>query len=325
MASGVNCIGNESPPILQSYPFNENKQENITMRLNRLLVPTASAGNEPKKPHRIAYTDWGDSENPHVVVCVHGLTRNCRDFDYLARAMQNDCRVICVDVVGRGQSDWLEHADDYDYYPLYLSDAIALITHIKAQYTVPMTLDWVGISMGGLIGMMLAIQPNLPVSVNKLVISDIGPLIPAIALKRIAEYVGKDPRFQSVDEFKAYIKMISASFGPLTEEQWNHLAVYSVREYSDGSMGFRYDPRIAISFKTHEIKDIDLWMYWDKLTTPTLVLRGMESDILSAETAAQMKIRGAKAKVIELAGVGHAPMLVDAAQIDIVRDFILSA
>lgn len=291
--------------------------------VNRLLVPTLSGDGRQKDPHHIAYTDWGDPQNPHVVICVHGLTRNCRDFDYLARALQSDCRVISVDVVGRGQSDWLAHAHDYDYYPLYLSDAMSLVAHIQAQYQTKIKLDWVGISMGGLIGMILAIQPNLPFAINKLILSDIGPLIPAVALKRIADYVGKDPRFASFEDFKQYMKVISASFGPLTEDQWNHMAIHSAREYADGSYGFRYDPRIAISFKDREIKDIDLWEQWDQLTNPTLVLRGTESDILTAETAAQMQVRGAKARIVELPGIGHSPMLMDDNQIKIVRDFIL--
>ena len=291
--------------------------------VKRLLVPTPSIDGKQKKPHFIAYTDWGSSKNPHIVICVHGLTRNCRDFDYLARALQSDCRVISVDIVGRGQSDWLEEAHDYDYYSLYLSDAVSLITHIQAQYQTAITLDWVGISLGGLIGMFLAIQPNIPFAINKLVMSDIGPLIPEAALKRIANYVGKDPRFDSFDEFKQYMKGISASFGPLTEEQWDHMAVHSAREYADGSYGFRYDPRISISFKEHEIKDIDLWQQWDQLNIPTLVLRGAQSDILSLETAAQMQIRGAKAKIVELPGIGHSPMLMDGNQIKIVRDFLL--
>lgn len=295
------------------------------MRLNRLLVPTLSADGKLKKPHHIAYTDWGDAGNPHIVICVHGLTRNCRDFDYLANALQADCRVICMDVVGRGQSDWLEHAHDYDYYPLYLSDAIALIQHLKTQYSEAITLDWVGISMGGLIGMLVAIQPDLPTPIHKLVISDIGPLIPAAALKRISQYVGKDPRFKSFGEFRLYMKAISVSFGSLTEEQWDHLAVHSVREYADGSFGFRYDPRIAISFKEHEIKDIDLWAQWDMLSVPTLVVRGTESDVLSEETASQMKIRGARARIIEFSGIGHSPMLLDEQQIHTIGDFICSS
>lgn len=293
--------------------------------VNRLLVPTLSSDDKPREPHHIAYTDWGDRNNPHIVICVHGLTRNCRDFDYLARALQADCRVVCVDVVGRGQSDWLQEAQDYEYYPLYLADAISLLNHLRSQYTTtPIVLDWVGISMGGLIGMVMALQPNLPIPINRLVISDLGPLISAVALKRIAEYVGKDPRFASFEEFKNYMKLISVSFGPLTDEQWEHMAIHSARAYPDGSYGFRYDPRIAISFKTHEITDIDLWAQWDQLNVPTLVLRGMNSDILSSETAAQMQVRGAKAKVVELPGIGHAPMLMDNNQIKIVRDFILN-
>lgn len=294
----------------------------MDISIQRLLVPTLSATGEPREPHHIAYTDWGDPQNPKVVICVHGLTRNCRDFDYLARALQPDFRVICVDVVGRGQSDWLEHAQDYDHYPLYLSDALALVTHIQSQYPQKITLNWIGTSMGGLIGMVLAIQPNLPVALNKLVMSDIGPLIPASALKRIANYVGKDPRFDNFEAFKAYMKAISVSFGPLTEEQWTHMAIYSAREYADGTYGFRYDPKIAFSFQVHEIADIDLWQQWDQLTVPTLVLRGIESDVLSAETAAQMQIRGPKAQIVELSGIGHSPMLMDDYQIKIVQDFI---
>lgn len=297
----------------------------MTTIIKQLLVPTPSANGETKKPHQIAYTDWGDPENPHVVICVHGLTRNCRDFDYLARAFANNCRVICVDVVGRGQSGWLEHAEDYDYYPLYLSDAAALLAHIKAQYNnTNITLDWVGISMGGLIGMILAAQPDIPIPINKLVLSDIGPLIPMSALSRMSEYVGKDMHYKSFEEFESYMKKISVSFGPLSDEQWHHMAVHSAREYSDGSYGFRYDPKIAVSFKEHELKDIDLWEYWDQLTVPTFVLRGADSDVLSDATAEEMKIRGARATVVNLPGVGHAPVLMDNQQIDIVKGFLLT-
>ena len=294
----------------------------MDITIKRLLVPTLSASGEQRKPHQIAYTDWGNPSNPNVIVCVHGLTRNCRDFDFLAQTLQAEFRVISVDVVGRGQSDWLEHAQDYDFYPLYLSDALALVAHIQSQYAEKITLNWIGTSMGGLIGMILAIQPNLPVALNKLVMSDIGPLIPAAALKRIADYVGKDPRFENFAAFKAYMKAISVTFGPLTEEQWTHMAVHSAREYADGTYGFRYDPKIAYSFKAHEITDIDLWQQWDQLTVPALVLRGVESDVLSVQTAAQMQIRGPKAQIVELPGIGHSPMLMDDHQIRIVRDFI---
>lgn len=299
-----------------------NERNVMDITIKRLLVPTLSASGEQRKPHQIAYTDWGNPNNPNVIVCVHGLTRNCRDFDFLAQTLQAEFRVISVDVVGRGQSDWLEHAQDYDFYPLYLSDALALVAHIQSQYAEKITLNWIGTSMGGLIGMILAIQSNLPVALNKLVMSDIGPLIPAAALKRIADYVGKDPRFENFAAFRAYMKAISVTFGPLTEEQWTHMAVHSAREYEDGTYGFRYDPKIAYSFKAHEITDIDLWQQWDQLTVPTLVLRGVESDVLSVQTAAQMQTRGPKAHIVELPGIGHSPMLMDNHQIRIVRDFI---
>ena len=297
------------------------------MLLKRFSVSSGHAGDVNNARH-IAYTEWGEPDNLHIVVCVHGLTRNCRDFDFLAHALAADCRVICVDVVGRGQSDWLANAEDYDNYVLYLSDAVALLKHVGALGNASIRLDWVGISMGGLIGMMLAIQPGLPlplpIPIRRLVMSDIGPLIPVAALARIAQYLGKDPRFASFDEFEAYMKKISVSFGPLTEAQWHHLALHSVREFSDGTYGFRYDPGIAASFKKHLSQDIDLWAHWDALHVSTLVLRGMESDLLPAETAAEMQGRGARARLIELPGVGHAPMLVSDDQIAIVQDFLLA-
>ncbi|MCC8997729.1 MAG: alpha/beta hydrolase [Nitrosomonas sp.] len=294
----------------------------MNILVKKLLVPTPSVDNIPRKPRHIAYTDWGNPKNPHVVICVHGLTRNCRDFDYLAHALESECRVIAVDVVGRGHSDWLEHADDYNFYPLYLSDATSLMAHLQSQYDTTITLDWVGISMGGLIGMMMAIQPKSPVSIRKLVMSDIGPLIPATALMRISDYVGRDPRFDTFEEFKAYMKKISAPFGILTDEQWTHMAIHSMRQYEDGTCGFRYDPQIGLSLKGLKIKDIDLWQQWDQLTIPTMILRGVESDLLSADTAAQMKIRGPKAQIVEFPNVGHAPTIMNEQQIQIVRDFI---
>jgi pimeloyl-ACP methyl ester carboxylesterase len=291
--------------------------------VQKLLVPTPSQNGTQKLPRRhIAYTDWGDPDNPHVVVCVHGLTRNCRDFDFLATALSPHRRVICPDVVGRGQSDWLENAEDYDYYPLYLSDAATLITFIQRQYEVPITIDWVGISMGGLIGMMIAIQSGI--KINKLVMSDIGPLIPVAALKRMAEYVGKDIRFDNLEAFEAYIRKISAPFGPLTDDQWQHLTIHSARLHSDGTYSFYYDPKISASFKAHALlEDVDLWQYWNMLQTPTLVIRGSESDVLLAETALAMQERGPRAKIIELPGIGHAPIIMDEKQIAIVKDFLL--
>lgn len=296
----------------------------MAMLTKQLRVPTPSTSGNSSQKRNISYTDWGDDNNPHVVICVHGLTRNCRDFDNLAMTLESRYRVVCVDVVGRGRSDWLDNTVDYGHYPLYLSDAISLISHIQSQYTTPITLDWVGISMGGLIGMVLATQPELPAPVHKLIMSDIGPLIPASALSRMSSYVGKNLRFDSFTEFEAYMKKISESFGPLTDSQWDHLAIHSVREYEDGTFGFRYDPQISASLNAYEIKDIDLWAQWDLLHAPTLVIRGTESDVLLPETAAEMQIRGAKADITELSGIGHAPILMDQTQISIVSDYLLA-
>jgi len=293
------------------------------MRENRLIVPTNVGGGKINGVHHIAYTEWGDPHNPHVVICVHGLTRNCRDFDFLARALETRCRVFCVDVVGRGKSGWLDNAQDYDHYQLYIADAISLLTYIRNQYNDNINVDWVGISMGGLIGMMAAIQST--VFIHRLVMSDIGPLIPVAALKRMSAYVGKDIHFDSFEELETYIKQISAPFGPLTDDQWRHLTIHSMRKFNGGTYGFRYDPKISVSFKQHALQnDVDLWEYWDKLQVPTLVMRGAESDVLLAKTATEMQQRGPKAKIIELPGIGHAPILLDNKQIAIVKDFLLS-
>jgi pimeloyl-ACP methyl ester carboxylesterase len=265
--------------------------------------------------HRTRYSEWGDPANPRVVICVHGLTRNGRDFDALAQALAPYFRVLCPDVVGRGRSDWLAHKPDYGY-PLYLSDVTALIARADADSVL-----WVGTSMGGLIGMMLAAQPKNPI--RKLVVNDVGPLIPKAALERLARYVGKAPRCADLDQFEAYLRQVCAPFGPLTDAQWQHLASTSVQRDDDGSFGPAYDPAIAAAF-AGELQDVVLWPVWDAITCPTLALRGTQSDLLLRETAEQMTQRGPKAKLKEFEGIGHAPALMAVDQIEAVRDFLLS-
>jgi len=287
--------------------------------------------------HKLFYTDWGDPASRHVVICVHGLTRNCRDFDFLAQALASECRVVCPDVVGRGRSDWLGHKEGYGY-PQYLADMNALIARVSA-WPAPSgwlgklanflrrrygsrSIYWVGTSMGGMLGMLLASRPNSPV--RKLVVNDVGPLIPKASLERIATYVGKDPRFRTFEELEAYMRQISAPFGPLTDAQWHHLTLHGARQYDDGSWGMCYDPDIAAPFRQSPQQDIDLWNYWDAITCPTLVLRGAESDLLLHETAMQMQQRGPRPRLVEFAGVGHAPMLMAEDQIKVVKDFLLA-
>ncbi|HUL41923.1 MAG TPA: alpha/beta hydrolase [Burkholderiales bacterium] len=283
--------------------------------------------------HRIAYTESGSPDNPHAVVCVHGLTRNSRDFDFLAMALANDCHVVCPDVAGRGKSDWLAHSEDYSY-PVYLSDMAALIARIGPGTRVSRFIarllrrpsvryvDWVGTSMGGLIGMMLAAQPKSPI--RRLVMNDVGWLVPANALNILSDYVGKDPRYASIEQFEADFRKVYSTFGPLTEAQWRHLITHTVRRFDDGSYGFKYDPKIGEPFKRKFFQDLDLWNIWSNVRCPVLILRGAQSDFLLKETAAKMCERKAHTELVEFSGIGHAPMLMSEDQIKIVRDFLLA-
>lgn len=270
----------------------------------------------PSGLHRMAYTEWGDRHNPRVLVCVHGLTRNGRDFDSLAEAMSAHYRVICPDIVGRGKSSRLRDPSGYAI-PQYVADMVTLIARLGVA-----RVDWVGTSMGGLIGMALAAQEGTPI--GKLLLNDVGPVITVEALQRIATYVGADPVWPTFEDVLAYVKQISAPFGNLSEAQWWHLTETSVAQRSDGRWGFLYDPQIATPFKaTFADKDIDLWPVYEMVKCPTLVLRGAESDLLPRDTWEQMGLRGPRAKLAEIPGVGHAPMFLNDEQISLAREFLL--
>ena len=272
--------------------------------------------------HRISYTEWGDARSTHVVICVHGLTRNARDFDTLAQALEPGCRVICPDLVGRGQSDWLERKEDYAY-PQYMADMAALIARVTAGSNATHMIDWVGTSVGGFIGMLLAAAAHNPI--RRLVVNDIGPVIPKAALERIAMYIGKAPRFASLAEAESYVRAVSTSFGPLTDDQWRHLTVHNVRQESDGAWVMNYDPGIGAAFASLPADDIAFWDQWDRIKAPTLILRGAQSDLLTATTAIEMTRRGPATRLVELPGVGHAPALMADDQVHAVRDFLLAA
>lgn len=272
----------------------------------------------PQGFHRMRYYEWGEADNPRVLVCVHGLTRNARDFDFLAVSLANDFRVICPDVVGRGQSDWLEAKSEYGY-ARYMADMTALIARVTTQANT--SIDWLGTSMGGLLGIFLAAMPRSPI--RRLIVNDIGMLVPKAALERIAEYVGKDPRFDTLEALQAHLQRVAASFGALDDTQWRHLTIHGAKQHADGSWGFRYDPAIGAAFQG-ELSDFDISASWDAVTCPTLLLRGADSDILPRETADAMTLRGPKARLVELPNVGHAPMLMSDSEVAIVRDFLLA-
>ena len=271
----------------------------------------------PSGLHRMAYTEWGAPDNPRVLVCVHGLTRNGRDFDALAQALAAHYRVVCPDVVGRGHSSRLRDPSGYAI-PQYLADMVTLIARLDVE-----RVHWLGTSMGGLIGMALASQEGTPI--GKLLLNDVGPVITTGSLQRIATYVGTDPTWASFDEALTYVKAISAPFGQLDEAQWRHLTETSIGQRADGRWGFLYDPLIAAPFKAaFSGEPIDLWPIYERIACPTLVVRGAESDLLTRETWEKMGRCGPRAKLAEIAGVGHAPMFLSDDQIAVARDFLLA-
>jgi pimeloyl-ACP methyl ester carboxylesterase len=294
------------------------------------FLPVAGAAPAKGIERRMAYWDWPaqDAEGEqHVVICVHGLSRQGRDFDTVARTLCQRSRVLAVDVAGRGRSDWL--ADPMQYQVAnYAADLAALVMQVRSK-TPDAVIDWVGTSMGGLIGMGIAAQPSL--GIRRLVINDIGPAIEWESVLRIATYLGQNPSFDSEQAANDYLALISAGFGPHTPEQWAALSAPMLRE-REGRWWLHYDPALAVPFKAlTQLEDGEaashageavLWGLYDAITAPTLLLRGAQSDLLSPETAHQMSIRGPKARIVEFEGVGHAPTLVAADQIAAVQQFL---
>lgn len=263
--------------------------------------------------HRMRYWEWGDPANPRVLICVHGLTRNGRDFDTLAAALADRYRVLCPDVAGRGDSDWLEPGD---YTPAqYCADMAVLIARSGAA-----TVDWVGTSMGGTFGMILAAQGNTPI--RRMVLNDVGPFIPKRALDQIAETVGEEPAFESLDAAADYIARVNAGFGRLSRDQWRALAGSAVRRREDGRLVWKRDPAIGRAFVAQPRADVVLWPIWDMIRCPVLVLRGAESDLLPAAVAEEMTRRGPRAELVTIAGAGHAPALLSDVEIEPIRRFL---
>jgi pimeloyl-ACP methyl ester carboxylesterase len=265
--------------------------------------------------HRVVWHEWGDPDNPRVAICVHGLTRTGRDFDVLGEALATTHRVLAVDMPGRGLSEWLPVKADYGF-PTYLTTLTALIAASGAD-----RVDWVGTSMGGLLGMVVAAQPNTPI--ERLVLNDVGPAIEPVALERIKAYVGADPTFENWQGFAACVRAISP-FGPLGDEQWEHLTRTVGRERPDGRVGFVYDPGIAEPFRNAPAPP-DLWPVWEAIRCPTLLLRGADSDLLSPATARRMTETGPRPRLVEFDGVGHAPMLLTRDQVQAVVGFLRDA
>ncbi len=285
----------------------------------------------------MAYWQWGQFDASHLVVCVHGLSRQGRDFDALARALLSRAaaqgsalRVVCPDVVGRGESDWLADLMGYQF-PTYVADMLAMLGVLQRQAPVEL-FDWVGTSMGGLIGLTLGGMPELPLPapLRRLVLNDVGPVVEWEALARIGQYLGRFGTAPTVESAASRMRDISAGFGPHTDEQWMALSRPMLRPAADGGWRMHYDPAIAVPYSqiTQEAAaqgEAALWQMYDRVQAQTLLLRGADSDLLSAETAQAMQQRGPKPRCVEFAGVGHAPTLVAPDQLQAVIDFLLPA
>ncbi|WP_445656765.1 alpha/beta fold hydrolase [Achromobacter sp. NCFB-sbj8-Ac1-l] len=292
----------------------------------------------PAGLHRMAYWEWGDPANDQVLVCVHGLTRSGRDFDTLARRLAGRYRVVCPDVVGRGRSDWLVNPAFYTV-PQYVSDMVTLVARLR-----PARLSWVGTSMGGLIGLGLAgaaafaramlplrphvgmLPPQAGVRLDKLVLNDVGPRLETGALARIGQYVGEPGAFGSFAEAVANLRANSGTFGPHTDEQWEHLARFVYPE-QDGKWVKHYDLALAqpMAMTPEELAAGEqvLWRSYDAIDCPILIVRGEQSDLLTRATADEMRQRNPRAQVLEVPGVGHAPTLMADSQVTSVADFLL--
>ena len=268
--------------------------------------------------HRMAFVAWGEPDAP-AVVCVHGLTRNGRDFDALAENLADRFRVICPDLPGRGESDWLP---DPMYYQA--QHYVTALAHLLAA--IGRDVAWVGTSLGGICGMVTAATPGHPIV--KLVLNDVGPSIPEAALARIRDYMLATSasklmqRFPDLDAIERHLRFVHAPFGPLTDAQWAHLARISVRPLPDGCFTMHYDPGIAAPLRAIPPAAVELWPLWDRIAIPVLAIRGELSDLLLPETLARMAASGAS--ILTVPGTGHAPALMEAGQIAAVRAFLLA-
>lgn len=285
-----------------------------------------------KGRHILFYCEWGDPKSNNIAICVHGLSRNSRDFDYLASAIADKYRVICIDVAGRGKSEWLSDKSKYDY-DTYVSDVIKLLDHLGIR-----KFDWVGTSMGGIIGMLIAAR--YPHIVKSLVLNDIGPIIPGNAIERILSYVGSSYEFHNKIDAERALRERLATFGIKQEEHWKHLMTHSIIKKLNGKYTFTYDPdiiptpklvnkltgmmkKIMPGEKKADFPDVNLFDIWTKITCPILALRGKNSDVLTKEVATQMKSSKDNIRIVEFEDVGHAPMLMEEEQIQLVRRWLL--
>ena len=269
--------------------------------------------------HRIFYTEWGTPSNHNPLICLHGATRHSRDFDLLANYLSRGSHrhIFCPDLVGRGESDWLKNPANYSYEQ-YLADMNVLISRTGQQ-----AVDWLGTSLGGIIGMVLAAQVQSPI--KRLILNDIGPQIPANAMRRLANYVGLEPSFNDLEEAILYYKKIFTHIGQLDEATWNRLVSHTIKKTSGGKYMAKMDQRIKMPFSKKAMLwnllrhptqllsenpfDLYLWEMWRKVNCPVLVIYGEKSDVLTPFIMEKMKHLKPETTFFEVKKTGHAPLL----------------
>lgn len=273
--------------------------------------------------HTIACWQWGSEKNPRVAVCIHGLARNARDFDFLATALSDEFRVLAIDMPGRGKSEWL--TDPSWYNPTtYSADILHVLRTLKIE-----RVDWIGTSMGGIVAMFLASQPlGL---IKKLVLNDIGPYLPAPALMNIAAYVSKggEKVFASFDEAEVFLKeTYQAKWGLYSPQLWKHFAKHSLRQ-EENSWRLHYDPAITAGFKDEKgnikpLESMDLWELWEKITCSVFLIRGERSEVLTCETTEKMRATCQINHFMECKECAHAPSLMEKKHINAIKNWLLT-
>jgi pimeloyl-ACP methyl ester carboxylesterase len=287
----------------------------MTPTLNYLTLADPS---EPARPRHVAYWQWGNPNNPRAAICSHGLSRNARDFDMLAQTLAPHFRVVCPDMAGRGKSDWLSNKSDYNY-PLYINDSLMLLDQLGLT-----GVTWIGTSMGGIIGMMIAATQKQRIA--RLVLNDIGSVVSSEGLRRILGYVGVGTVFENAETAMTHLKSVLTPFGIRTPEHWQYMFNVSFTALPGGKYAFAYDPAINQPFRdtvssAAGINDVDLTAFWAMVECPALLLRGENSDILRKDTAEAMCQRPGPTKLIEIKDTGHAPPLLEESQIRIIVDW----
>lgn len=326
----------QAPILLTSFPILPNV---MTPQPDQPALEFVSCPH-PEGQHRMAYWRWGDAQAAHVVVCVHGLTRQGRDFDRLAQGLiaqsPHPLQVICPDVAGRGQSEWLSHPQAYQI-PQYAADMLVMLAQVNAQMSAASgqakpihALDWVGTSMGGLVGMVLAGQAGLPLAapIRRLVLNDVGPAITWSSVERMQSYVGQYGRYPDLDALADSLRVLSPGFGPVPADVWREMSAHMARPGTNGSLTLHYDSAIGVPVRAMTPEsaaagEAALWALYDQIQAKTLLIRGQESDLLTAQTATEMTQRGPRAQLQTWPGFGHAPTLTGDAQIAAVSAFLL--